>query len=141
MVTGVGVGERIVGSNVGVAVGVKTGVAVPVEDGIAIDVAVGSAGVSAWDGNGSTVGDKESFVDVKLADGKGNEVGVDESDVPVGEGIGGEPVVLIGCVAVIEIRVLVGVVVPTGGTFAGIHKSRQININNKMIATISLNKS
>ena len=84
MVTSVGVSEGIVDKSVGIAVGVKTGVAVPVGDGITIDVAVGPAGVS--------VGVSESFVDVKLGDGKGNEVGVDESDAAVGEGIEGETV-------------------------------------------------
>ena len=94
--TGVSVGDgAIVG---GTVVCVCEGVAGAVGEGIKVAVAVPVGGEMGDEFDVSAVEVNESFVDVKLGDGKGNDVKVDESDgdVAVGEGIGGERVSVTG---------------------------------------------
>lgn len=144
--------------------GTDVDICVAVGDTITTAVAVIPADdVSVGDGSGGTVdvdsldaevcvaddiGREEVAVnsfeaDVSVSDGNGGIVIVDvlDVDVPVDDAIGGTTVVVTNLVAVTEIadRVVVGV--QDCGAFAGTHNNRQINNNNRMMATISLNRS
>ena len=85
-------------------------------------------------------------VPVAVRDGRGGGVAVSALDVSVGDGAGSSVGgTLVGVSLAVGVSVGKGGGVLVGvsgcGVFAGIQNNRQININKRMMATTSLNRS